>query len=76
MYFSSGPGLVACTNCTLGTYKTSENGTCEICPEGYECPTTTGEPVICAAGEYRYNYMPIGIDVRVFIELLGYFSFQ
>ena len=72
--FCSGPGLVACTNCSLGTYKTRENGTCEICPEGYECPTTTSDPVICDAGEYRYK--DLLIEWIFFTKSLKYFYFQ
>ena len=58
VFATSDAGATLCTSCLMGTYKnTSGNGTCQTCPEGYKCPTTTAEPIVCGPGEERYEML-------------------
>ncbi len=42
-----------CVKCDPGTYKTTVgNSICLNCPQGHECPTSSGEPSKCPCGKF------------------------
>ena len=47
---TQGPGILG-SNAARYTVDESISN-CNICPQGYECPTGTDQPIACAAGEY------------------------
>lgn len=48
--YVSASGVLTCTACTNGQYKTP--GACASCPAGYMCPTPVGPPYTCPFGTY------------------------
>lgn len=71
-YHDSSNGQCSIASCLSGYYMpTDRPGTCEICPAGFYCDTTTGnpEPISCetATAAYadaftKWNYSPKGSD--------------